>query len=417
MLPREEFKTATDRMQEKHNAGGNRQLEAAMQRGRVLFNRIGFGGEESSVIKASQLPIVNDMLRRLREKYHDTLQRHSTDAILIQLENYIRFEIEKAKAAKDEQREFDFTKALNVLIAADSHLRKHENPNQSGIVHNTALREVLALMWLAASDMNMILLPTREREILQLSESERSDARQKIIKEESVDNVFILTLKEIRRAHNADTPERSLDKVNDFQSCAIGTFGRLILNSAPLNCVAALTVEMNLHPADLERSSVELANIQVPNIDFSRIPRLCEEFICEQLQERSADVKEAIYRSMNEFINNDVEYQDVTGSNIQMNIARLAEYKRIHRLFSDSLKPTISYEEFMTFMDIHAPGYVSALMQIDEVPSLLRIYDEYVQAITPVKIFIGFTSTRTNDLSMQCAKLGETLLKLVKWAI
>ncbi len=415
MLPRERFKAVTDEIQTSYTSGGNEELEAEMQRGRQLFNRVGWGGNESSMVNASMVPYVDDMLRRLREKYAKILRAKPIDNILQDLENFLKAQLHLAKSTKDKDRAFDLEKALNTLTANNSILRRQQQPPE---IHGSNIREVLALMWLAASDSNMVLTPVRERELQALKEPERSAVRKKIVEQECINNIFILTLKEIRRAHNADTPQRQRDLINDFPSCSGGTFGRLIMNAAPLNCVATITSETGLSPQEVEASSLRLACMKIPDIDFSSIPRLCEDYISELVKDSPETTREAIYRSFNEFINADIEDMDPNSPNYQTTLARLAEYKRLHKLFADSLNTDQSFENFYLILIIK----IQIFFGPSEPLTPFRNYVRYItnmrnhsyQKTCLVKIFLWSTQIRISASSMIYASMVVKSRKLAK---
>jgi len=203
---------------------------------------------ESSMLKADEKAIAHRSIKRVVDRYQDTLkERGGTEKVIQELAHYLAEKIGDPLSESDpshRQGTDPYRTALRCILdpapprTADDPGASFKNAitqlsapfkydsQQPGLT----LKELTAYYWLAASDPNM---PVSDADLESVSDNNAmlSEEEKKAMLSEGEKENFILRLSDIRRAHNGDEGYHQDDSLIDEPSCSPGTYGRIVTSS------------------------------------------------------------------------------------------------------------------------------------------------------------------------------------------
>lgn len=281
-----------------------KQLESKDQ---AVITQMTWGGKESSMINAADMPLVNAMIKRLKSKYSRLFKKKGEKQIIGEIIKYVERLKESAKKEQpvDEDKIWQYDVVLRSLTQkhrADGGLNYFGRKNKDVEIHGIKLRELLSYLWLAANDEEAVLRPVHERELSKIQDAdERKKAKQALIEEAKL-NSFVFNLFDIQREHNSDYPQREADKENDYPSCPQGALGRLVFKVSPITAITAIGADDSATVADVESAAMAEANRDGEEINYEALTQHIESFSIQKLHDASSEIKASAYRYFTIFL-------------------------------------------------------------------------------------------------------------------
>ncbi len=176
--------------------------------------------------------------------------------------------------------------------------------------------------------------------------------KKKLLDESIIEN-FIFTLFDIRREHNSDYPARERDREHDYPSCPGGVFGRMIFRLCPLQAVTTLNSVVSVE--DIENAAKQDALSFVEKVNCATIPQEVENFIIQELESASNDVKKSVYSCFTTFMNGGIQESDEEEKNNDPSVQAKQKYEQdqaVYQQFLNSLNPA----KLITFLEAQIKG-------------------------------------------------------------